>query len=215
MQRGGQDGWLAKVMSWAYLVLAYLLGTVPFALLVTRCVVGTDVREVGSGNVGAANAWRASRPLIGVLVLGLDVAKGSIAVLLVLSLTENEYLATMAAAISVSGHMFPLWLGFRGGKGVATACGAFAVLEPLAVLAALMIFVGVVYVSRYVSLGSIVAVAIFPGFVLLSGESTGTSVVAVITAVFIVGKHYSNFQRLLAGQEPSVTLRTPRRRQRV
>jgi len=215
LQRAGQDGWLAKVMSGAYLVLAYLIGTVPFALLVTRCVDGTDVREVGSGNIGATNAWRASRPSIGFVVLGLDIAKGAVAVAVVLSLTGDEFRGSMAAAIAVAGHMFPLWLGFRGGKGVATACGAFAVLAPLAVLTATMVFAVVVYVSRYVSLGSIVTVVIFPVLVFWSGEPTETLAVAVITAIFIVGKHYSNFQRLLAGQEPRVTPRSSRSRQRV
>ena len=215
MERDGQGGWFAKVMSWAYLVLAYLIGTVPFALLVTRCVAGTDVREVGSGNIGAANALRASRPLIGFLVLGLDITKGAVAVALVLSLTGDEFRGPVAAPIAVAGHMFPLWLGLRGGKGVATACGAFAVLAPLAVLAATIVFAGVVYGSRYVSLGSIVTVFVFPVFVFWIGEPTSTLVVAVITAIFIVGKHHSNVQRLLSGQEPLVIPRPSRSRQRV
>ena len=147
--------------------LSYLLGSIPFGYLLVRIFRGEDVRQSGSGNIGATNVSRKS-PVLGVLTLLLDALKGTAAVALSYEVADRavaiptlEHVA-MGALFAVVGHMFPVWLKFRGGKGVATGLGSFVVIAPKAVLIAVGIFIAVVAISRYVSLGSIVAVAIFP-----------------------------------------------------
>ena len=205
---------------------AYLLGSVPFGYLLVRTFRGEDVRRTGSGNIGATNVARKS-PILGVLTLLLDALKGSAAVAagIVLSPTIFDHIplsqipwrtilpasspgfansAALAALFAVLGHVFPIWLNFRGGKGVATALGAFALIAPKAVLVSAGIFLILVLVFRYVSLGSIAAVAAFPNVALILHEY-GNSPVAVvlmaITSVLIVVKHSANIRRLLAGSE--------------
>ena len=149
-------------------VLSYLLGSIPFGYLLVRIFRGEDVRQSGSGNIGATNVSRTS-PLLGVATLLLDAAKGTTAVVLSYIVADHmdagppalEQVA-LGALFAVVGHVFPIWLRFRGGKGVATGLGAFLLIAPKAVLIAVGIFVVVVAISRYVSLGSIVAVALLP-----------------------------------------------------
>src|SRR5271166_3411611 len=154
---------------------SYLLGSIPFGYLLVRIFRGEDVRQSGSGNIGATNVSRKS-PVLGVVTLVLDALKGTAAVGLTYRLSgmavgEKPYMAmSVAALFAVLGHMFPVWLKFRGGKGVATGLGSFVVIAPKAVLVAAGIFIAVVALFRYVSLGSIVAVASFPLLVYGMGE---------------------------------------------
>jgi glycerol-3-phosphate acyltransferase PlsY len=205
---------------------AYFLGSIPFGYLLVRTFRGEDVRRTGSGNIGATNVARKS-PILGVLTLLLDALKGSAAVAagIILSPATGESMslshiswrtilppsspefassAALAALFAVIGHMFPLWLNFRGGKGVATGLGAFALIAPRAALVSAGIFLILVLVFRYVSLGSIAAVAAFPNLAWLLHEYGNAPVALVLMAmasVLIVVKHSANIRRLLAGAE--------------
>lgn len=190
--------------------LSYLLGSIPFGYLLVRVFRGEDVRQSGSGNIGATNVARKS-PILGVLTLLLDALKGSAAVGLAWHLSPRiaggllpYQTMAMAALLAVLGHMFPVWLKFRGGKGVATGLGCFIVIAPKAVLVAAGIFVVVVAVSRYVSLGSIIAVASFP-LLVYAMHGYGNSPLALtfmsVTSLLIITKHHENIRRLIAGTE--------------
>jgi acyl phosphate:glycerol-3-phosphate acyltransferase len=133
----------------AALLLAYLVGSVPFALLLARRWGAGDLHDVGSGNIGAANVFRVSGPRAGVLVAVLDIAKGAASVLLAERFVGGNG-AAVAAVAAVVGHVYPVWLRFRGGKGVATACGAFVILTPIAMAVAAGIFVAVIWITRFV-----------------------------------------------------------------
>jgi glycerol-3-phosphate acyltransferase PlsY len=190
--------------------LSYLLGSIPFGYLLVRIFRGEDVRHSGSGNIGATNVSRKS-PLLGVATLVLDALKGSAAVALAYRLSGGMTAGVrpiqamaMAALFAVLGHMFPVWLKFHGGKGVATGLGSFIVIAPKAVLIAVGIFLAVVAISRYVSLGSILAVASFPVLVYgMRAYGDNTMALAYITAasLLIIARHHENIRRLLAGTE--------------
>ena len=184
---------------------SYLLGSVPFGYILLRIFRGQDVRQTGSGNIGATNVARSS-PALGVLTLFLDALKGAIAVAVARALFPDQMmLAAIAALFAILGHIFPVWLRFRGGKGVATGLGAFVMLAPKIVLIALGIFVVMVFAFRYVSLASIVTVALFPLLAWLLKEYGNTPVVLVFMAAasaLIIAKHGGNIRRLLAGTEP-------------
>ena len=193
--------------------ISYLLGSIPFGYLLVRMFRGEDVRQSGSGNIGATNVSRKS-PLLGVFTLLLDALKGTAAVLLayfVAGRVPESSLAyvvmSLAALSAVLGHVFPVWLKFRGGKGVATGLGSFAVIAPKSVLLAVGVFIVVVLAFRYVSLGSILAVAFFP-FLVYKMHSYGKDPVALIlitsTSLLIIVKHHENVRRLLAGTENRV-----------
>ncbi len=188
---------------------SYLLGSIPFGYLLVRIFRGEDVRQSGSGNIGATNVSRKS-PVLGVVTLLLDALKGTAAVGLTYRLSgmavgEKPYMAmTVAALFAVLGHMFPVWLKFRGGKGVATGLGSFIVIAPKAVVAAAGVFVVVVVISRYVSLGSILAVASFLLFVIgmrAYGNSSLALAFMCATSLLIIAKHHENIHRLFAGRE--------------
>ncbi len=189
--------------------LSYLLGSIPFGYLLVRIFRGEDVRKSGSGNIGATNVSRKSPPLGG-LTLMLDVLKGAAAVALsyvvadhMVAIPTYQQLA-LAALFAVLGHMFPVWLKFRGGKGVATGLGAFALLAPKAVLIAAGFFIVVVLISHYVSLGSIVAVAVFPCAAGIIGQfdlpAAGLAMIS-LASLLILLKHRDNMRRLWAGTE--------------
>lgn len=194
--------------------LSYLLGSIPFGYLLVRIFRGEDVRRSGSGNIGATNVSRKS-PALGAMTLLLDGAKGLVAVQLAGTLSGfppgNVHLQRAMAAASlfaIIGHMFPLWLGFHGGKGVATALGAFLRFAPQAVLIAVIIFVVVIAFSRRVSLGSVVTAMFFPSIVWMLKLSKDPGVLALIgtAALLIIGRHHENIHRLLSGQEPKFSL---------
>ena len=185
--------------------VSYLLGSIPFGLILVRIFRGEDVRLSGSGNIGATNVARSS-PALGVLTLVLDALKGLAAVALTRAFFPGRNtLAGMAALFAIVGHMFPIWLKFRGGKGVATALGSFALLAPASLLAAVGIFVAMVLLFRRVSLGSIVAVALFPLLAWRLHEYAGSPRVLglmAIASLLIIARHHQNIRRLLAGAEP-------------
>ncbi|HSB62923.1 MAG TPA: glycerol-3-phosphate 1-O-acyltransferase PlsY [Thermoanaerobaculia bacterium] len=186
----------------ACLVAAYLLGSVSFAILLVRMFRGVDVRGEGSGNAGATNVLRTSGKRLATLTMLLDVGKGALAVLLMQAVTYDPRWLGAAAFAAVLGHVFPVWFGFRGGKGVATAIGGFSVLCPLGVLVVVAVFVAVVATTRLVSLGSITAACLLPLVMRLLFHA-GDAEVAAASAVTIllIISHRANIRRLLEGTE--------------
>lgn len=189
------------MMPVAIVLAAYCLGSVPFAWLLVPRWGATDLRRVGSGNLGAANVLRASGVSAGVVVAVLDMAKGAAAVLIAARVSEGEVLPAVAGLAAIVGHIYPVWLHFRGGKGVATACGVFAVLAPLAALPALAIFVGTVWLSKYVSLGSMLASLALPTIAYATHSSASVVATAVAACALIIFRHRSNLGRLRVGTE--------------
>jgi acyl phosphate:glycerol-3-phosphate acyltransferase len=180
---------------------AYLVGSVPFALLLARRWGTADLRRLGSGNLGAANVLRSTGVAPGVLVAALDIGKGVASVILAAHLTGAPVAPAAAGLAAIVGHVYPVWLGFRGGKGVATACGVFAVLAPAAALAALAIFVTSVWLTRYVSVGSVLASMTLPVIAYSTGRSAPIVAVSAVAAGLIVFRHRSNLSRVFAGTE--------------
>lgn len=190
----------------AFLISAaagYFLGSIPFGYLLVRAFRGADVRTTGSGNIGATNVARTS-PKLGLLTLFLDVLKGMAAVGIALALCPgNRTVAFVAALAAVSGHIFPIWLRFHGGKGVATGLGSFVLLTPKAVLLAMAVFVIMLAAFRFVSLASVTAAASLPLFTLGLREGHSAQIVMVsISSALIILKHRQNMRRLFAGTEP-------------
>jgi len=182
---------------------AYLLGSIPFGYLLYRLRQGGDVRAIGSGNIGATNVLRGAGIAAGAATFLLDGAKGYVAVALagIFAGHAPEW-ASLAAVAAIAGHIFPVFLKFRGGKGVATGLGAFLRIAPFPVMCVAALFAMVASLSRYVSLGSIAAVVAFPFVLLASGDASPYSLAAaVIGAVLIVSRHSTNIHRLLAGEE--------------
>ena len=189
--------------------IGYLLGSIPFGYLLVRAFRGADVRTTGSGNIGATNVARTS-PALGVVTLLLDAFKGLGAVLLISRIFPSQSnLAFVAALSAVAGHIFPVWLGLRGGKGVATGLGAFLLLTPKSILLGLAIFAVLAVAFRLIALGSILATASLPALALLLGEGgSGAGTVSLATAsVLIISKHHQNIRRMLRGTEPKFHLR--------
>lgn len=194
----------------AVAAIAYVLGSIPFGLLLVWIFRGEDVRTKGSGNIGATNVARSGGAKLGIATLFLDALKGYVAVAIAFAIARRNpdldfgLAAALAALFVILGHVFPAWLKFHGGKGVATAVGAFIGLAPRAVLVVLAVFLILVALFRYVSLGSIVAAAIFPllAFVLYRGRSSSADLLVMLAAsLLIIVKHRSNIRRLLNGTE--------------
>ena len=189
------------------LLIAYLLGAVPFGYLLVRLKTGRDVRASGSGNIGATNVLRTTSRALGFLTLALDIAKGFMAVWLAGFLTGGSLVWMSAAAIAVMlGHIFPVFLKFHGGKAVASYVGAFLCLAPLALLCTLAAFVLLVWRTRYISLGSIVGAAALPLVILLlPGAQPPVVAAAVVSGALIIWRHKENIARLCAGKENAIS----------
>jgi glycerol-3-phosphate acyltransferase PlsY len=204
----------AAIASHPYLTVilgSYVLGSIPFGLILVRAFRGEDVRASGSGNIGATNVARTS-PVLGVATLILDTVKGLVAVVLARALfpgPRSTLLMTVAAVSAVIGHMFPVWLKFRGGKGVATSLGSFVLLAPKSILCMIGVFVLVVAALRYVSLGSVLAAALFPLLVLVMHDySDPLQLPFILTAsLLVLIKHRQNIARLLSGAESKLGAR--------
>jgi len=198
--------------------VAYLLGSIPFGYLLVRIFRGEDIRQTGSGNIGATNVVRSGAKGLGIATLALDAIKGALAVGLAALVAGSKYnlcgdffqhpcapalrLMSLAAICAVLGHVFPVWLRFKGGKGVATALGAFCVLFPKVILVSLVIFILVVAITRYVSLGSILGAIAFPVAAYFMQNADWLSLfLASGVSLIIVLKHHQNISRLLAGTE--------------
>ncbi len=192
---------------------AYLLGSIPFGLLMGKLFGGADVRTAGSGNIGATNVARVAGPLAGILTLLLDAGKGAFAVVLAARLSDQRVTWMMIAGLcALVGHCFPIWLGFHGGKGVATAAGVFLVLCPPAFLGSAILFVLVVVYWRYVSLGSMSAAAAMPLLIYFfwaphHAPPYAVTFSSLAAALLFVYKHDANIQRLVQGDEPKFSFR--------
>ncbi len=196
-------------------IIAYLIGSIPFGYLIVRATAGADIRQSGSGGTGATNVTRRAGKTAGVITLVLDALKGVLAIVVARLITNggNTDWVIAAAAIAVLlGHIFPVWLRFRGGKGVATGVGVFLALAPIAVLCAAVIFVAVVWLTKFVSLGSIMAAATIPLFVWLQSifvepvaDLRPLLAAAVTGALLILFAHRGNIARLWNGTESRIT----------
>jgi glycerol-3-phosphate acyltransferase PlsY len=192
-------------------IIAYLLGSIPFGYLIVRGKEGGDVRQTGSGGTGATNVSRRAGKAAGVLTLLLDALKGAAAVGIAQFFSGNGWAVSAAAIAVIVGHIFPVWLGFRGGKGVATGVGVFLVLMPVAVLCAGVIFVAIVFFTRYVSLGSMIAAITIPLFVWLQtlfvapvADLRPLLTAAIAGALLILFAHRGNIERLASGTESRI-----------
>jgi len=191
----------------AFIIAAYsyLVGSIPFGYVLVRVVYGQDIRQSGSGNIGATNVSRIS-PWLGVLTLILDACKGAAAVFITRTLFADQTAwLGLAALAAIAGHMFPLWLKFQGGKGVATGLGSFIILFPKTILIMVGIFVVIFLAFRYVSLASVLTVALFPLVVWLrhgAVENPQTMIFITLSCLLIVAKHHENIHRLLSRTEP-------------
>jgi acyl phosphate:glycerol-3-phosphate acyltransferase len=178
---------------------SYLLGSIPFGYILVRTFRGQDVRQIGSGNIGATNVSRTS-PRLGALTLTLDALKGLSAVLLTRAIFPNHKgLMFAAALLAIVGHVFPIWLRFQGGKGVATGLGSFAILTPKTVLVTIAIFMLIFLAFRYVSIASILSVALFPllAWILEPGINSRMVVVMAAASLIIIARHHENIRRVL------------------
>lgn len=183
---------------------AYLVGSVPSGLWVARRIAGWDVRERGSGNIGATNVLREAGVVPGLLTLGLDVGKGAAAVLAARAMASGASIPDLAGLAAMLGHVFPPWLGFRGGKGAATGAGAWGVLHPASVAVAVVAFAVAVGITRRVSIGTLVAAILLPVLVAWSGGGTRSAAIAAAASLLILWSHRANMQRLRTGTEPRI-----------
>jgi acyl phosphate:glycerol-3-phosphate acyltransferase len=190
------------------LVIAYLLGSIPFGLLFARIFARKDIREVGSGNIGATNVTRIAGPLPGILTLLFDAGKGALAVLLAARASDlNATTMMLAALAALLGHCYPIWLRFKGGKGVATGLGIFTALAPFAGLSSLAVFIIVAITWRFASLASIAAAASMPLLIYLfwaPGHAPPLPIIfgTLFATTLVIYKHNANLQRLVEGTEP-------------
>lgn len=184
------------------LIAAYLIGAIPTGVVLTRMFGSTDIRNSGSGNIGATNVYRVAGKKLGVMTLIGDALKGAVPVLIAMKLLAlgDAQVGAVAAAAFI-GHCYPVYLGFKGGKGVATALGIFLVLSPLAVLGAFIIFSVLLWKWRYVSLGSITAAAAIPLLIYFNGGSPSLITTTLFISLVVILRHHQNIQRLLNGSE--------------
>lgn len=201
------------------ILVAYLIGSIPFGYLIVRQKVGEDVRESGSGGTGATNVSRRAGKVAGIVTLVLDALKGAVAIIVAQKIIGEggpnvDWLTAAAAIATIAGHIFPVWLRFRGGKGVATGVGVFLMLAPIAVSCAAIVFLVLVFITKYVSLGSIVAAALIPFFVFMDmvfsrpiSDLRPLLTAAAVGAMLIIFAHRGNIRRLAEGTEPKFRLK--------
>jgi glycerol-3-phosphate acyltransferase PlsY len=187
----------------------YLLGSLPFGYWAGR-LRGIDLRLAGSGNTGATNVMRVLGLKIGVVVMALDIGKGVAAVLIARSVSDNELVWVLAAAAAVVGHMYPLFLGFKGGKGVAVGAGTMLALVPWMGVAAFVLWLCVSLATRYVSIGSVVTAIAYPAAAFATGQPWPVTVFALGTGAWVIWRHRANIARLRAGTEHRINLRAIR-----
>ncbi|MBW7957296.1 MAG: glycerol-3-phosphate 1-O-acyltransferase PlsY [Deltaproteobacteria bacterium] len=188
-------------MFYALVPLAYVLGSIPTGVLVTRAFGGVDPRKAGSGNIGATNVSRTSGKLAGALTLLGDILKGALPVLAAFWLNGGTLLISLVGLAAFIGHLLPIFLGFRGGKGVATACGVLVVISPAATLLAAAVFVVAAALKKYVSLASMLSAAAMPVFLYLIKDAREYAPLGLAIAVLIIIKHKDNIKRLASGTE--------------
>ncbi len=185
-------------LSW--IIASYLLGSLPTGLILAR-LKGRDPRKTGSGNIGATNVMRAAGKVIGIATLAGDIAKGFLPTWLAIRFGQPEWIVAAVGLAAFAGHLFPVYLRFRGGKGIATALGVFLALNYLAVVVSVVIFAAILFGWRYVSLGSLVCTAAMPVLLVLLEAPTGYILLSLLMGVLIFIKHWANIGRLLAGTE--------------
>ncbi len=189
------------------LLTAYLLGSIPFGYIFVRYTEGKDIRSLGSGNIGATNVFRRGR-MIGVLTFALDAGKGYLAVAVAGWLGASVGWQAAAGFTAIFGHIFTVWLRFKGGKGVSTGCGAYLALSPPALLTTLIVFLVIAVLTRYISAASIGATGCFPIFAYLYGSPVSVLFWGVLGSLLIIARHYQNIRRLLSGTERKFALGT-------
>ncbi|MEM7827845.1 MAG: glycerol-3-phosphate 1-O-acyltransferase PlsY [Candidatus Aenigmatarchaeota archaeon] len=189
-------------------VLAYLLGSIPTGLLISKYIGGVDIRNIGSGNIGATNVLRAMGSKYGAITLLADALKGFIPVILAILLLDSPPWIGFVMVASVLGHTFPVFLKFRGGKGVATGFGALLALKPSIAILLLVLFVVVVIKWRYVSLGSLTAAATLPIFLALSPDPRSYFIAGTVVSMLVFWRHKENIKRLWDGVENKVDINT-------
>ena len=183
------------------ILIGYGVGSLPLGYLVANRAKGVDLRRVGSGNVGAANVYRTAGLAAALIVVLVDVTKGASSVFFAARLTTGATDPVAAGVAAIIGHVYPVWLRFHGGKGVATACGVFWMLAPLATAVSATVFLIVVWLTRYVSLGSIVATLALPPLAWFTDKSIPVVIGAAVAAALIVQRHHANLARLQRGSE--------------
>ncbi len=182
-------------------ILAYLLGSIPFGIVISKILTGEDPRDIGSGNIGATNVMRASGKGAAIITLACDILKGAIPVYLALYFNLGTNAVCVVGAAAFLGHLFPIFLKFKGGKGVATAVGVLAATSPLVLLATVIVFIIIVGTTRYVSLGSILGSLLLPALFLFVPGASDYLPLGIVFTVLIVLKHSSNIKKLMAGTE--------------
>jgi glycerol-3-phosphate acyltransferase PlsY len=191
-----------------FLFFAYMLGSIPWGLFLTQHFGYGDIRQKGSGNIGATNVRRVAGSWLAIGTLMGDLTKGAVPVWIAVAITsskgmDNELYPSLVALSAVLGHLFPIYTKLRGGgKGVSTAAGCFLILSPMACIAAIFVFVSVVYFSNRVSIGSLSAAALLPAAIWINTRSMEPAFIAFITAILIFFRHKDNIRRLFSGTEP-------------
>lgn len=191
-------------MNILWIIVSYLVGSIPVGIILAK-MRGTDPRKVGSGNIGATNVMRAAGKTIGIMTLAGDILKGFIPTAIMLHYGQPAIIVATTGLATFIGHLFPVFLKFKGGKGVATAVGVYLAVSPLAILVNVVIFVFVLLKWRYVSLGSLVGTALMPAAFLILNQPREYIYLSVIVGIFIFLKHKDNIRRLLNGKENKIS----------
>lgn len=184
--------------------ISYLLGSIPNGLILGKAIWGVDLRQHGSKNIGATNAWRTIGKAGGISIFVLDFLKGAVSAYLGLHLGGSELAGVLCGILAIAGHSWSVFLAFKGGKGVATGLGVIAALMPMVTLIVFAVWFAIVYFTGYVSLGSIIGAALVPILTLFFGLHTEFLILGLIAAVFIIYRHKSNIERLLNGTESKI-----------